>query len=128
MLALDERHWWYRGRRRMLNALLGEIELPPQAEVLDAGCGSGRTLEELAAYGRPHGVELDPLALSAARSRGREVREGPVEAIPYEDASFDLLTCLDVIEHTDDDVRALRELRRVAHPRAHLVVSVPAHP
>jgi SAM-dependent methyltransferase len=128
MLALDERHWWYRGRRRMLRALLDGIELRARGEVLDAGCGSGRTLQELAAYGRPHGVELNPLALSAARDRGWEVCEGPVEAIPYADASFDLLTCLDVIEHTDDDVCALRELRRVARPAAHLVVSVPAHP
>ena len=47
MLALDERHWWYRGRRRMLAALLDGIELPAAASVLDAGCGSGRTLDEL---------------------------------------------------------------------------------
>jgi SAM-dependent methyltransferase len=128
MLALDERHWWYRGRRRMLAALLERVELPPHARVLDAGCGSGRTLDELARYGSAHGVELNPLGLEAARRRGHEVEQAPVEAIPHGDASFDLLTCLDVIEHTDDDVAALRELRRVARPGARLVVSVPAHP
>jgi SAM-dependent methyltransferase len=128
MLALDERHWWYRGRRRMLAALLEGVELPPQARILDAGCGSGRTLDELARYGRAHGVELNPLGLAAARSRGHEVEQAAVEAIPFEDASFDLVTCLDVIEHTDDDVAALRELRRVARPGGRLVVSVPAHP
>jgi ubiquinone/menaquinone biosynthesis C-methylase UbiE len=128
MLALDERHWWYRGRRRMLAALLEGVELPPGARVLDAGCGSGRTLDELARYGRPHGVELNPLGLAAARGRGHEVEQAAVEQIPYEDASFDLVTCLDVFEHTDDDVAALRELRRVARPGGRLVVSVPAHP
>ena len=128
MLALDERHWWYRGRRRMLAALLDGVELPPGARVLDAGCGSGRTLDELARYGRLHGVELNPLGIVAARSRGHEVAQAPVEEIPYEDASFDLVTCLDVIEHTDDDTAALRELRRVARPGGSLVVSVPAHP
>src|SRR5881227_233283 len=100
MLALDERHWWYRGRRRMLNALLEGVQLPLGARVLDAGCGSGRTLDELARYGRPHGVELNPRGLAVARGRGHEVKEGPVETIPYDDASFDLVTCLDVIEHT----------------------------
>jgi SAM-dependent methyltransferase len=128
MLALDERHWWYRGRRRVLNAVLARLDLPPRARVLDAGCGSGRTLDDLARHGEAHGVELNPLGVEAARQRGHEVREGPVEAIPYEDASFDLVTCLDVLEHTDDDVKALRELRRVARPGGSLVVTVPAHP
>jgi SAM-dependent methyltransferase len=128
MLALDERHWWYRGRRRMLRALLDGIELPAPARVLDAGCGSGRTLDELARYGRPHGTEVNVLGLAAARGRGHEVKEGAVEAIPYGDGSFDLVTCLDVIEHTDDDVAALAELRRVTKPGGRLVASVPAHP
>jgi SAM-dependent methyltransferase len=128
MLALDERHWWYRGRRRMLAALLEATQIPPQARVLDAGCGSGRTLDELARYGSAHGIELNPLGLAAARRRGHEVAQAPVETIPFDDASFDLVTCLDVIEHTDDDVAALRELRRVARAGSPLVVSVPAHP
>ena len=126
MLALDERHWWYRGRRRMLAALLADIS--PGRRVLDAGCGSGRTLDVLARYGAPHGVELNPVGLAAARSRGHHVEEAPVETMPFDDGSFDLVTCLDVIEHTDDDVAALRELRRVTRPGGRLVVSVPAHP
>jgi SAM-dependent methyltransferase len=130
MLALDERHWWYRGRRRVLNAVLEGVQLPPRerASVLDAGSGSGRTLDELARYGETRGMELNPLGVAAARGRGHEVKEGRVEAIPYDDASFDLVTCLDVIEHTDDDVASLRELRRVTRPGGHLVVTVPAHP
>jgi SAM-dependent methyltransferase len=129
MLALDERHWWYRGRRRMLRAVLDRLELPPAAQVLDAGCGSGRTLDELRRYGETHGMELNPLGVAASRSRGHsDVREGALEGIPFEDSSFDLVTCLDVIEHTDDDVVSLRELRRVTRPGGWLVVTVPAHP
>jgi SAM-dependent methyltransferase len=128
MLALDERHWWYRGRRRMLRALLESAGLPGSIRILDAGCGSGRTLDDLVAYGPVQGMELNPAGLGAARDRGHDVREGRVEEIPFEDASFDLVTCLDVIEHTDDDVAALTELRRVTAPGGHLVVSVPAHP
>src|SRR4051794_9333262 len=127
MLALDERHWWYHGRRRVLGAVLDGVRLPAGARVLDAGCGSGRTLDELARLGEAHGMELNPAGVAAARARGHHVLEGRVEAIPYEDASFDLVTCLDVIEHTDDVV-ALRELRRVTRPGGHLVVTVPAHP
>src|SRR5438067_13404967 len=128
MLALDEGHWWYRGRRRVLGAVLDRIDLPTDGRVLDAGCGSGRTLDELARYGVPHGMELNHLGVSAARARGHDVCEGRLEAIPYEEARFDLVTCLDVIEHTDDDVASLRELRRVTRPGGRLVVTVPAHP
>jgi SAM-dependent methyltransferase len=110
----------------MLAALLEGI--PPGERVLDAGCGSGRTLDELTRYGSAHGVELNPLGLTAARRRGHNVEQAPVETIPFDDGSFDLVTCLDVIEHTDDDVVALSELRRVTRPGGHLVVSVPAHP
>jgi SAM-dependent methyltransferase len=130
MLAMDERHWWYRGRRRVLRAVLDGLPLPPpeRASILDAGCGSGRTLDDLSRYGSAHGTELNQLGIEATRRRGHEVRAAPVESIPYGDASFDLVTCLDVIEHTDDDRAALRELRRVTKPGGRLVVTVPAHP
>src|SRR4051794_34940170 len=92
MLALDERHWWYRGRRRVLGAVLKGIPLPApgQTTVLDAGCGPGRTLDDLARLGEAHGTELNPLGVRAARGRGHDVHEGRVESMPFGDGSFDL--------------------------------------
>jgi len=128
MLEVDEHHWWYRGRRRVIRAELERLPIPAGAQILDAGCGSGRTLQELAAYGTVHGIELDPAAAAVARSRGQgEVREGRLEELPWPEDSFDLITCLDVIEHTPDDRVTLRELRRVARTGAHLLVTVPAY-
>jgi len=71
MLELDDRHWWYRGRRRIIRSELDRLPLPAGARVLDAGCGSGRTLEELGPYGEVHGIELDPGAADVAQARGR---------------------------------------------------------
>jgi SAM-dependent methyltransferase len=128
MLQLDDRHWWYRGRRRIIRSELDRLPLPAGGRVLDAGCGSGRTLEELGPYGEVHGIELDPGAAEVARARGRgEVQIGRLEELPWEDASFDLITCLDVIEHTPDDRVTLRELRRVTRPGGFLLVTVPAY-
>src|SRR5579862_8958045 len=111
MLAVDERHWWYRGRRAILAGELARLALPAGAEVLDAGCGSGRTLLELARYGEVTGVELSEDAAAVARRRGDfDVRIARLEQLPFDDQTFDLITCLDVIEHTPDDVIALREL------------------
>ena len=129
MLSHDERHWWYRGRRRVLRAELDRLQLPEHAALLDAGCGSGRTLVELARYGDVSGIDASPVAVQAAQRRGfDDVRHGSVEELPFADESFDVVTCLDVIEHTPDDVRVLRELLRVTRPGGAAIITVPAHP
>jgi SAM-dependent methyltransferase len=129
MLTADERHWWYRGRRRVIRAELDRLALPRPWQILDAGCGSGATMEELAAYGDVSGVDLSPAAVAAARERGfDDVREGSLEALPWDEATFDVASCLDVIEHLPDDRRPLAELRRVVRPGGFLLVTVPAYP
>jgi SAM-dependent methyltransferase len=128
MLDVDEHHWWYRGRRLIVDAQLARLPLRPDARILDAGCGSGRMLQELARYGRVSGIELDPQAAEVARSRGHgEVQVGRLEELPWDADSFDLITCLDVIEHTPDDRRTLTELRRVCAPGGFLLMTVPAY-
>lgn len=129
MLDHDERHWWYRGRRAILRAELDRLPPPPGGRVLDAGCGSGRTLDDLAAYGRASGIDASPAAVKRARARGHEdVRAGALEALPWPNGHFGLITCLDVVEHTDDDRAVLGELRRVTVPGGRLIVTVPAYP
>jgi SAM-dependent methyltransferase len=129
LLEADEYHWWYRGRRQIIRAELDRLPLPPDARVLDAGCGSGRTLQDLRAYGEVSGIELSELAVSRARERELgEVHVGRVEELPWEDRVFDLVTCLDVLEHTPDDIIVLQELRRVTKPGGWLLLTVPAYP
>ncbi len=128
MLEVDERHWWYRGRRLIVRTELDRLPLTAGARVLDAGCGSGRMLDELQDYGEVSGVELDTDAAAVAASRGSgEVRVGRLEELPWPAETFDLITCLDVIEHTPDDRRTLGELRRVSKPGGFLLVTVPAY-
>lgn len=130
MLDVDEHHWWYRGRRRIIRAELQRLPLPMPARVLDAGCGSGRTLEELRDLGLDpvSGIELSPDAAAVAGSRGEfDVRIGRLEELPWGAATFDLITCLDVIEHTPDDRATFEELRRVSKPDGWLLVTVPAY-
>jgi SAM-dependent methyltransferase len=128
MIAVDDHHWWYRGRRRIVISQIAQLDLPANAQLLDAGCGSGRTLDELSHFGVVAGCDLNPLAIEAAKSRGHsDVRLGRLEELPFEDHSFDLVTCLDVVEHVSDDLRAFTELRRVTRPGGHLLVTVPAY-
>lgn len=127
-LEVDDHHWWYRGRRRVIRSELDQLPIPLHARLLDAGCGSGRTMVELTDYGVVSGLELDPDAAQLARDRELgEVVVGRVEELPWEPDCFDLITCLDVIEHTPDDRRALVELRRVCRPGGFLLITVPAY-
>lgn len=126
-LELEERHWWFVARRRVLLSLLERhLGVQENLEVLDAGCGGGATMESLRRYGRVRGMELSEVAVAHNREQGREVVQGAIEEIPFADGAFDLALALDVIEHVPDDHRALRELLRVLRPGGHVLVSVPA--
>jgi SAM-dependent methyltransferase len=130
---VEERHWWYRGRRAVLDAVLdglGPLRAGGgEARILDAGCGSGRNMVELARRGAVTGVELASQSLEVARARGL----GPVlpgsldDPLPFDDASFDLAVALDVLEHVADDAAALHELARVLAPGGRLLVTVPQY-
>jgi SAM-dependent methyltransferase len=124
----EDRHWWYRGRRRVLHRVLEELELRAGARILDAGCGSGRNMVELARHGEVSGIELSDPSVELARQRDvGDVLAGSVMQMPFADDSFDLAVSLDVIEHLEDDTGALRELRRVVCPGGALLVTVPAY-
>lgn len=127
---VEDRHWWFVGRRRIFMRLLDRHLGPAGAEarrVLDAGCGSGTMLRHLARYGEAEGMDADGRAVAACRRRGIErVRQVESLPLPWDDGTFDLVTALDVLEHADEDGALLRELRRVTRPGGLLLVSVPA--
>ena len=128
----EDRHWWYRGRRTVLDRVIDELGFDATAasrpRILDAGCGSGRNMIELARRGAVTAIELSPPSVEKARERGcGEVVEGSVLEMPFADDSFELAVSLDVIEHLEDDLGALRELRRVVAPGGALLVTVPAY-
>jgi SAM-dependent methyltransferase len=124
----EERHWWYRGRRTVLDGVIAGLELPTPARVLDAGCGSGRNMIEFSSLGTVTGIELSETSVALARQReAGEIVSGSVLEMPFPDDSFDLAVSLDVIEHLEDDLSALRELRRTVAPGGALLVTVPAY-
>ncbi len=124
----EDRHWWYQGRRHVLECAIERLGLPAHARILDAGCGSGRNMVELAHHGVATGIELSHTSVQLARERDAgQVLEGSVMDMPFDDSSFDLTVSLDVIEHLEDDVGALRELRRVTAHGGALLVTVPAY-
>jgi SAM-dependent methyltransferase len=128
---LEERHWWFRGRRAVYLGLL-RAHLGPEKPraTLDLGCGVGGFLGGLSELGGAvYPADLDRESLAICRERGFPggvVCDG--YALPYRDAAFDLVALFDAIEHIPDDARALTEVARVLRPGGRVVVSVPAYP
>jgi SAM-dependent methyltransferase len=128
LLAVEEEHYWFRGRRRIIDETVRSLPLPPIPALLDAGCGGGSTLVDLARIGQVSAIEPSLPSYEKARSRRiGSVLQASLEEMPFSEASFDLATCLDVIEHVRDDVAGLATLRRVVRPGGFLVVTVPAY-
>jgi SAM-dependent methyltransferase len=129
LYQIEESHWWHRGRRRILASFVEEIcsnFKKRRPRILDVGCGTGGNLSLLSQYGDAEGVDVSPDALDFCRARGLEnVKLGAAEELPYEQGRFDLVTALDVVEHLDDDVAGLREIRRVLKPDGRLLIFVP---
>jgi SAM-dependent methyltransferase len=123
----EDHHWWFATRTWSLLGLLDANVRRRDGDVLDIGCGAGNMIHHLLRYGRVKGVEVDARPVAMAQARGYDVRQGDVtKQIPFPDASFDLVTALDVIEHVDEDEAILREAFRAARSGGILAVSTPA--
>ncbi|MEJ7623695.1 MAG: class I SAM-dependent methyltransferase [Pyrinomonadaceae bacterium] len=131
MDEVEGSHWWFVGRRAILETFLQPIcsrlqTLDTRLKILDVGCGTGANIEMLCQYGEAEGVDVSDDALEFCRCKGLKVKKGLAETLPYEDESFDLTTALDVIEHLDDDIAGLKEMYRVTKSGGYSLIFVPA--
>jgi SAM-dependent methyltransferase len=129
--AKEKRHWWFRGRRRLLDDVLRNLvgDAASSKTIYDIGCGVGNNCQALASYGRVIGVDISPQALEYCKNQGYAdllLRNAEnLEGVP--DDSADVVVAMDVLEHLDDGA-ALAEFVRILKPSGHLVVTVPAFP
>lgn len=130
---VERDHWWFRVRRRIVASLVERLEpaLPAGARVLDLGCGTGANGPALAAPGRLLvGADRSTVALRLLGEGGAPHGAricADATALPFASGSFDLVACLDVLEHLGDDRAGARELARLARPGGAVLVTVPAH-
>lgn len=146
MDRVEDRHWWFVGRRAILESFLRQIvdsiasvshtaagkedadksgDQSP-IRILDVGCGTGANLEMLSEFGAAEGVDVSDEALEFCRQKGLRVQKGLAEKLPFDDETFEITTALDVVEHLDDDIAGLRELNRVTKTGGAALVFVPA--
>lgn len=130
MAELDDRHWWYKARRKIIADLIRrECNVPPGAQILELGCGTGHNLAMLSDFGHVEGLELDDEARALSEKRlGRKVMSSPLpELADVQDRHYDLIGAFDVIEHIEDDSAALASVATKLKPTGKFIMTVPAH-
>ncbi len=125
---LYEHHWWWRARERLV---LGELDrLRPETgwrRALDVGCGDGLFFGQLRRYADTvEGVEPDGRLVSEARRTDGSVHLRPFDATFDPGSRYDLVVFLDVLEHMEDPVEAVRHAGTLVEEGGVVLVTVPA--
>jgi ubiquinone/menaquinone biosynthesis C-methylase UbiE len=129
MYRLESIYWWYVARRALALQLLNdEVNGNASTRILDVGCGTGANMNAFSDLAPTIGVDASMDALHFCRQRGiQTVALTGIEEMPFSRGTFDIVTALDVLEHTDDDLHCLREIHRVSKDKGLLLVTVPAY-
>ena len=130
--AVEDRHFWFCARKRVVGAVLRQLtsRLKAGYRVLELGCGNGgmlRLIEECSPGGEVVGMDLYAEGLRHARRRSAcALVRGDVRRAPFREA-FEVVGMFDVLEHVQDDVDILEDVRRMLAPGGALLITVPAH-
>ncbi|HUH04256.1 MAG TPA: class I SAM-dependent methyltransferase [Kofleriaceae bacterium] len=124
----DFASWYERERGQGYHQMLDDLEVGlvrrygQGADVLEVGCGTGLILARVAEFaGRAAGLDLSEGMLAKARERGLDVVQGSATALPYADASFDVVYSFKVLAHVEDIRTAMSEMARVTRPGGYVL-------
>ena len=127
MYELEDTYWWFVARRELAIQFLAQV-VPPDAKILDVGCGTGKGQESFGKLGTVFGVDFSQDALMFCHERGLErIARANAEALPIQSEVFDTVVTLDTIEHIPDDHKAVSEIARILKPGGVLLLNVPAY-
>jgi SAM-dependent methyltransferase len=130
MYRIEQSHWWFRGKQFLLKQNLRSLDTnaSEKGRILDIGAGTGIILKLLQDFGETYGIELSLQAIKYLKRRElkRIISADADDPLPFKDDTFTIITCLDVLEHLEKDVRLLKEMIRVSKPGGYILVAVPA--
>jgi len=131
MNELEAQHWWFVARRKVIAALIRQqMQGRPDAQILEAGCGSGGNLQMLGQFGSVDAFEYDDTARrKAVEKSGLDIQFGALpDAVPFDGTRYDLIGLFDVLEHVEADTASLAALATRLTDRGRILVTVPAFP
>ncbi len=130
MYRLEQSYWWFAGKQFLVKNILKKF-LSNGLEgdkILDIGCGTGIILKLLEKSGTAYGMEFSSEAIKFLRKRDLKLIacSDANQSIPFKNDTFSAITCLDVLEHIDNDLNLLKEMVRVCKPGGYIFMTVPA--
>lgn len=129
---LEREHWYFRARNKIImNHIRGLVQDKPKSslKILNVGAGTGYTSELLQEFGAVTSIEYEETCCEfVTENLNIQIEQGSILELAYAANEFDLVCAFDVIEHVEDDVLGVKELKRVCKKEGIVVITVPAHP
>lgn len=124
---LFHRHWWWRARTEFIVHTLERLQ-PPQgwSQILDVGCGDGLFFERLSQFGAIEGVEPSVELVDPNNPHINRIYIRPFDHTFQPGKLYSLVLMLDVLEHLNDPLAALKHVHSLLHPDGTLIATVPA--
>lgn len=124
---LESSHFWYRARKLQLARWFSSQEL--HLQVLDLGSATGGNTLHISSLGHDvTSVEYSQIGVLIQQNKGIPVIQADARDLPFSGSSFDIVVCLDVLEHIVEDALVASEIYRVLKPGGRFLISVPEDP
>jgi len=127
--GIPEDGFWFRGKKVLIRLMLTKYASGGGLKILVIGAGAGNDLDVISKFGQVYATDADEASVALIDSvLCYEKRVADACKLPYENDFFDLVLAFDVLEHIDDDKKAVGEVLRVTKKGGHLIYTVPAGP
>jgi SAM-dependent methyltransferase len=130
MHEFEEAHWWFRAKHRIVLHLIDRfLPLSRRPRFLDVGCGTGGMLKHLESLGEAVGVDVsaEALAFASKQTKARLIQASAPDGLVGLEGGYDCVLMLDLLEHLEDDLGAIRAGASLLSPGGVLIITVPAY-
>ncbi|TLP39622.1 class I SAM-dependent methyltransferase [Arcobacter arenosus] len=123
----EKNHWWFKARREIIREKLNKLNIKKDSTILEIGCGTGGNIPMLKKYGKVYAIEMDDYAIEISSKHNIQIKKAsfPIEN-PFEN-KFDLICMFDVLEHIENDIVALEQIKKMLTKDGILIITVPAY-
>jgi SAM-dependent methyltransferase len=133
MADLEKKYWWHQGRLHLVDELIKKHSaINKKNMILEVGCGTGETTRHLRNYGSVTGIDVSDEAIKYAKLDGvKDIFNVDIANIKddtqLKENSYDMVFALDVLEHIQEDKKAMRNIHGLLKTDGLFISTVPAH-
>ncbi len=129
MYSLENNYWWYVALHELVEHYVSRAQNHGPLRLFDAGCGTGRLMTILQRHGEIDGVDYSEDAIGFCRERGlRNANQGDLNLWTVPPASYDIVTCIDILCHASikNDLSIIQRFYDALRPGGFFILNLPA--